>query len=227
MLPEAGGRTSHRHLSEAQRTKVRDEIVRVDPFSINRDKVEFYDKPRGMFSGLTEEQITRFLTRNKAHHKRNSPHRMRMEEKMDIESVEKVDYSGEGPLADGGVGDGQCVNAGVGCDKDESPVGERTRGTSDGGGSVQTGSAGGGSSQAGSAGGGSAQAGGAGGGSAQAGSVGGGSFQAGCAGGGGSVLGSKALGGRTLYGGVHGSRAEGGRDLGGAAEGCSAGGWQC
>ena len=102
----------------------------MDPFSIDRDKVEFYDKPRGMFSGLTEEQINRFLTRNKAHHKRNSPHRMRMDEKMDVESV---DDSGEGPLA------------GVGWDKDESPVGERTRGTCDGFGSVQAGSAAGGS----------------------------------------------------------------------------------
>ena len=159
MLPEAGGRSSHRHLSDAQKTKVRDEIVRADPWDINRDKVEFFDKPRGMFSGLTVEQINRFLIRNKAHHKRNSPHRMRMDEKMDVESEEKVgDSGGEGPLAEGGVGHGLW---GLGGSTVGAVAGSALGGTvhdgnaawSAGGGSAQSGTTGG-SSEAGTSGGG-------------------------------------------------------------------------
>ena len=81
LLQEEGGKSSHRHLTDAQKKKIREEIVRMDPFNTSRDKVKFFDKFRGMFSGLTVQQIERFLIRNKALHKRNSPHRSRMEER--------------------------------------------------------------------------------------------------------------------------------------------------
>jgi hypothetical protein len=145
LLPEAGGRSSHRHLSEAQKMKVRGEIVRADPWNLSRDKVDFYDKPRGMFSGLTEEQINRFLIRNKAHHKRNSPHRMRMDEMMDVESQEKVgDNGGEDPLAEGEVGDGLCDLGG----STEGAVGGIALGSTVHDGSSQFSNVGGGSAQA-------------------------------------------------------------------------------
>ena len=75
LLQEGGGRKSYRYLSEAVRLKVRAEVDRVKPFEYNREKVEYYDKPRGVFSGLTLEKIDRFLTRNKGNFSRNTPHK--------------------------------------------------------------------------------------------------------------------------------------------------------
>ena len=75
LLPEKGGKSSHRYLSDAQMMKIKAEIKRMKPFDMNRQKVEYYDKTRGMFSGLDEEQVDRFIQRNRANHKRNSPHR--------------------------------------------------------------------------------------------------------------------------------------------------------
>jgi hypothetical protein len=89
LLQEEGGKTSYRYLSDAQKKKIRDEIVKTDPFNSDREKVEFFDKTRGMFSGLTVSQIDRFLVRNKGHYKRNSPHRSRMDEK-DMRAVKEM-----------------------------------------------------------------------------------------------------------------------------------------
>ena len=64
LLPERGGGTSYRHLSGAQMDLIRKEIQKIHPFSTNREKISYFDKPRGMFSGLTIEQIERFIRRN-------------------------------------------------------------------------------------------------------------------------------------------------------------------
>ena len=72
---EDGGRTSHRYLTEEQKMKIRHEIDLKDPFSKNRGKVDYFDEVRGMFSGLSVDQIERFLERNMKLYKRNSPHR--------------------------------------------------------------------------------------------------------------------------------------------------------
>ena len=100
MLQEECGRSSHRYLSDDQKRKIRQEIIRMDPFIRKREKVEYWDKPRGMFSGLTVQQIERFLVRNKTHYKRNSPHRNKsegMEGANHAEDVMEVqdDVSGE------------------------------------------------------------------------------------------------------------------------------------
>ena len=75
LLQEEGGKSSHRYLTDVQKTKIRQEIIRSDPFNMDRPKIEFYDKPRGIFTGLTVQQVDRFLVRNKGNYKRNSPHR--------------------------------------------------------------------------------------------------------------------------------------------------------
>ena len=61
------------------------------PFDVDRAKVDYYDKSRGMFSGLDVEQIERFLLRNKAHYKRNCPHRSRIEEQTSVAATLDVE----------------------------------------------------------------------------------------------------------------------------------------
>ena len=75
LLQEEAGKSSFRYLSEAQKTKIREEIVKMKPFDYNRDKLDYFDKTRGVFSGLTTEQLERFLLRNRDNFKRNSPNR--------------------------------------------------------------------------------------------------------------------------------------------------------
>ena len=65
LLSNRGGGTSYRHLSEAQVELIRKEIQNIHPFSLQREKISYYDKPRGMFSGLKMDQIERFISRNK------------------------------------------------------------------------------------------------------------------------------------------------------------------
>ena len=75
LLTEEAGKSSYRYLSETQKTKMRTEIAKMKPFDNKRPKVEFFDKPRGVFSGLQPQQIERFLMRNKINFRRNSPHK--------------------------------------------------------------------------------------------------------------------------------------------------------
>ena len=91
LLPEDGGRSSHRYLSDDQKKKVRESIQRMRPFNVDSAKVDYYDKSRGMFSGLDVEQIERFLLRNKAHYKRNCPHRSRIEEQTSVAATLDVE----------------------------------------------------------------------------------------------------------------------------------------
>ena len=75
LLLEEGGKSSYRYLNEAQRMKIRKEISTVKPFEYNREKVDYNDKPRSAFCGLTAEKIQRFLVRNRGNFSRNSPHK--------------------------------------------------------------------------------------------------------------------------------------------------------
>ena len=75
LLTTEAGKTSYRYLSEAQILKMRGLITKLRPFSYDREKLEYFEKPRGIFSGLSIDQIDRFLVRNKKHFSRNSPHR--------------------------------------------------------------------------------------------------------------------------------------------------------
>ena len=75
LLDEEGGKSSHRYLNETQVKKIREHIMKNAPFNTNRQKVEYYEKPRSAFSGLTATKVERFIVRNKKLYKRNSPHR--------------------------------------------------------------------------------------------------------------------------------------------------------
>ena len=74
LVLEEGGKASYRYLSLAQKQKIRENITKMKPFNYNREKVDFYDEIRGVSSGLTSDQLSRFLTRNKVNFSRNSPH---------------------------------------------------------------------------------------------------------------------------------------------------------
>ena len=69
LLSKKGGGTSYQHLSSSQMDQKRSEIQKIHPFSKDREKIPYYDKPRGVFSGLTKVQIERFLERNKSRYK--------------------------------------------------------------------------------------------------------------------------------------------------------------
>ena len=75
LLPEQAGKTSSRYISDVQKNKMRAEISKMKPFNYERGKVEYFDKPRGVWDGLTADQIDRFLERNKKNFRRNSPHK--------------------------------------------------------------------------------------------------------------------------------------------------------
>ena len=64
LVTAGGGGTSYRHLSGTQMDLIRKEIQKINPFSTSREKISYFDKPRGMFSGLTVDQIDRFVKRN-------------------------------------------------------------------------------------------------------------------------------------------------------------------
>jgi hypothetical protein len=81
LIPEEAGKSSCRYVSEAQKKKMRAEIAQMKPFDYKRQKIEYFDKPRGIFSGLNAEQIDRFLLRNKNNFRRNSPHKAYLPEK--------------------------------------------------------------------------------------------------------------------------------------------------
>ena len=70
--------------------KIKAEIKRMKPFVKNRQKVQFYDKTRGMFSGLDVKQLDRFIDRNRINFKRNSPHRNTKEKTTSVTKPEAV-----------------------------------------------------------------------------------------------------------------------------------------
>ena len=75
MVIDEGGKSSCRYLSPEQKTKIREEIRKMKPFNYQREKICYFDKTRGIFSGLAVDQVERFLLRNKVNFTRNSPHK--------------------------------------------------------------------------------------------------------------------------------------------------------
>ena len=85
LLQEDAGKSSYRYFNEEKKKRIRDEIIKMKPFDYSRNKIEYFDKPRPVFSGLTAEQLDRFLIRNRNNFKRNSPHRPEM---LETETVD-------------------------------------------------------------------------------------------------------------------------------------------
>ena len=78
---------------------MREVIRKWRPFEYRKEKINFHEKPRGIFSGLTSDQIERFLVRNKINFSRNSPHTVLMKKNPEVER-----HSGlEGSSGDAGL----------------------------------------------------------------------------------------------------------------------------
>ena len=76
LLRGTGGRSSHRYMDEDQRRKIREDMERIRPFDVKREKIDFYEKSAGsVFHGLTIERVERFLKRNKKNFCRGYPHK--------------------------------------------------------------------------------------------------------------------------------------------------------
>ena len=76
LLPMSGGRSSYSYIGDDQRSKIRSEIEKINPFDQNREKREHYEKPTGsVFAGLSLDRVEKFLTRNKQNFTRSYPHK--------------------------------------------------------------------------------------------------------------------------------------------------------
>ena len=76
LLAGRGGRSSHRYINDDQRLKIREEVEKVRPFDLKREKIDYYEKSSGsVFSGLTVDRLERFLKRNKVNFTRSFPHK--------------------------------------------------------------------------------------------------------------------------------------------------------
>ena len=75
LLPEEAGKNSSRYISDVQKEKMRSEITKLKPFNYDRETLEYFDKPRGVWSGLGSDQLDRFIQRNRKNFQRNSPHK--------------------------------------------------------------------------------------------------------------------------------------------------------
>ena len=77
LLPLSGGRSSYNYIGDDQRSKIRSEIEKIDPFRQNRDKREYYEKPSGcVFSGLNLKMVEKFLASNKQNFIRSCRHKL-------------------------------------------------------------------------------------------------------------------------------------------------------
>ena len=78
LLRSSGGRTSYRYMNEDQRKKVREELERIQPFDLKREKIEYFEKMSGsIFGGLNWARVEKFLERNKKNFNRSYPHNKR------------------------------------------------------------------------------------------------------------------------------------------------------
>ena len=118
MMAEQGGKSSYRYLSRDQRLKIRGEISKMKPFSYDREKVEYFEKPRSVFSGLSLEQIDRFLERNKNNFRRNSPHKASVAVKKVLDGVDLEKISSEV------VESGECESNGFAMELDDVMIGD-------------------------------------------------------------------------------------------------------
>ena len=63
--------TTYDYIGEERRKVMSEKVKEIDPFSQTRDKIDFFDKPKGTpFAGMTLEKIKSFLDRNKTNYKR-------------------------------------------------------------------------------------------------------------------------------------------------------------
>ena len=61
-----GGHSSNDYIGNDRREVMKDEIAKINPFSKNREKINFFDKSKGSpFSGMNLEKVERFVKRNK------------------------------------------------------------------------------------------------------------------------------------------------------------------
>ena len=71
LFDSSGSTSSHDYIGDDQREIMAEEILKVNPFNLEREKVTFYDKSRGSpYSGLTETKLNLFVERNKKNFKR-------------------------------------------------------------------------------------------------------------------------------------------------------------
>ena len=67
---------TQQYMTEDEKLRISSELNRVQPFSQERQKIEYYDKISGSpFTGLTKERIMWFLKRNQSNFKKSYPHK--------------------------------------------------------------------------------------------------------------------------------------------------------
>ena len=76
MLYQAAKGSTQQYMTDEQKQRIRSDLDRIQPFSQDRAKIEYFDKiPGSPFAGMTEERILWFLKRNQAKFKKMHPHK--------------------------------------------------------------------------------------------------------------------------------------------------------
>ena len=76
MLFKPAMSSTQQYLTDEQKLRVKTELDRVMPFSLQREKIEYFDKiPGSPFVGLTEERVLWFLKRNQSKFMKMYPHK--------------------------------------------------------------------------------------------------------------------------------------------------------
>ena len=66
MLDNASSSSSYDYIGEEKREAIAKEIFKVNPFSRDREKLDFYDKSLGSpFAGMDLPSLSRFMDRNR------------------------------------------------------------------------------------------------------------------------------------------------------------------
>ena len=76
MLHQAAKGSTQQYFTEEQKQRIRSDLDRIQPFSQDRVKIEYFDKiPGSPFAGMTEERVQWFLKRNQSKFKKKYPHK--------------------------------------------------------------------------------------------------------------------------------------------------------
>ena len=79
LLETSGGRTSHRYMGESERKHIRNELTRVRPFDLSREKINHFDKSSGsVYGGLSLERLEKFIDRNRLNFRKSYHHKNRI-----------------------------------------------------------------------------------------------------------------------------------------------------
>ena len=71
LFTSSGSTSSHDYIGDDHRAEMAEEILKVNPFKLEREKVTFFDKSMGSpYAGLTEAKVNSFVERNKKNFKR-------------------------------------------------------------------------------------------------------------------------------------------------------------